>query len=183
MAILAIIVLMLSGLAYATTYYVKPGQSIQSFINAANPGQIVEVQNGTYHESVNVTKPLTLIGMGNPIIDAGGQGSAITISANGTTLLGFEATGSGKDAKDAGIKVLSDGNTIKDNTAVENDNYGIILYYVDKNNVFSNNVTENKKGGILLVHANNNQVWGNNASMNWDGISLETSRGNTINGQ
>jgi len=42
--------------------------------------------------------------------------------------------------------VLSDGNTIKNNTAVKNDNYGIILYYVDKNNVFSNNVTENKKG-------------------------------------
>ncbi len=91
--ILAIIVVMLSGLANATTYYVKPGQSIQSFINAANPGQIVEVQNGTYHESVNVTKPLTLIGMGNPIIDAGGKGSAITISANGSTLLGFTATG------------------------------------------------------------------------------------------
>ncbi len=180
MVILAIIVLMLSGLTYATTYYVKPGQSIQSFINAANPGQIVEVQNGTYHESVNVTKPLTLKGVGNPIIDAGGQGSAITISANGTTLLGFEATGSGKDAKDAGIKVLSNGNTIKDNTAVKNDNYGIILYYVDKNNVFLNNMTDNKKGGILLVHANNNQVWGNNASMNWDGISFQTSRGNTI---
>jgi hypothetical protein len=41
-------------------------------------------------------------------------------------------------------------------------------------------VTENKKGGILLVHANNNQVWGNNAGMNWNGISVETSRGNTI---
>ena len=184
-AILAIIVLILSGLmlsslAYATTYYVKPGQSIQSFINAANPGQIVEVQNGTYHENVNVTKPLTLMGMGNPIIDAGGKGSAITISAGGTTLMGFEATGSGKDARDAGIRVLSDGNTIKYNTAVENDNYGIILYYAEKNNVVSNNVTDNKKGGILLVHANNNQVWGNHAGMNWDGISLQTSRGNTI---
>lgn len=179
-AILAIIVLILSGLAYATTYYVKPGQSIQSFINAANPGQIIEVQNGTYHESFNVTKTLTLIGVGNPIIDAGGKGSAITISAGGTILLGFTATGSGKDAKDAGIMVLSDGNTIKDNTAVENDNYGIILNYAEKNDVFLNNVTENKKGGILLVHSNNNQVWGNNASMNWDGISVETSRGNTI---
>jgi nitrous oxidase accessory protein len=180
-AILAIIVLMLSGLACATTYYVKPGQSIQSFINAANPGQIVEVQSGTYHESINVTKTLTLIGMGNPIIDADGQGSAIIISANGTTLLGFEATGSGKDANDAGIKVLSDGNTIKDNMAVENDNYGIILYYAEKNNVVLNNMKENKKGGILLVHANDNQIWENNASMNWDGISLLTSRGNTIN--
>jgi parallel beta-helix repeat protein len=42
-------------------------------------------------------------------------------------------------------------------------------------------VTENKNGGILLIHSNNNQVWGNYAGMNWNGISIETSRGNTIN--
>ena len=178
--ILAVIVVMLFGLANAA-FSVKPGHSIQSAINAANPGQIIEVQNGTFYERVNVTKPLTLKGVGKPIVDAGGKGSAITISANGSTLLGFTATGSGKDANDAGIRVLSDGNIIKDNTAIKNNNYGIILYRVDKNTVFLNTVIENKNDGILLIHANNNQIWGNYASMNWNGISIETSKGNTIN--
>ena len=177
--ILTITILILSGIVSAT-YYVKSGYSIQSVIDAANPGQIIEVQNGTFHEKVNITKTLTLKGMGKPIIDAGGIGSAVTISANGSTLMGFTVTGSGKDAKDAGIKVLSDGNIIKNNTVVKNDNYGIILYYADKNAVFLNTVTENKNGGILLVHSNNNQIWGNYAGMNWNGITLETSRGNTI---
>jgi len=170
---------MLFGLANATSS-VKPGQSIQSAINATNPGQIIEVQNGTFYESVNVTKPLTLKGVGKPIIDAGGKGSAITISANGSTLLGFMATGSGNDAEDAGIRVLSDGNIIKDNMAIKNNNYGILLYHVDKNTVFLNRVIENKNDGILLIHANNNQIWGNYASMNWKGISIETSKGNII---
>ena len=177
--ILTITILILSGIVSAT-YYVKTGYSIQSVIDAANPGQIIEVQNGTFHEKVNITKTLTLKGMGKPIIDAGGKGSAVTISANGSTLMGFTVTGSGKNAKDAGIKVLSDGNIIKNNTVVRNDNYGIILYYADKNAAFLNTVTENKNGGILLVHSNNNQIWGNYAGMNWNGITLETSRGNTI---
>src|SRR5512136_438390 len=126
--ILAVIVVMLSGFAEAT-FSVKPGYSIQSAINSANPGQIIEVQNGTFNERVNVTKPLTLKGVGKPIIDAGGIGSAITISANGSKLLGFSATGSGKGAEDAGIKVLSNGNIIKGNTAIKNNNHGIFLYY------------------------------------------------------
>ncbi|MEI8003328.1 MAG: NosD domain-containing protein [Methanothrix sp.] len=180
LVIIAVMAVMLSGLANAA-FSVKPGTSIQSAIDAATPGQIIEVQNGTFYERVNVTKPLILKGVGKPIIDAGGMGSAITISANGSTLLGFTATGSGKDAKDAGIRVLSDGNIIKDNTAIKNNNYGIILYYVDKNTVFLNTVVENKNGGILLIHSNNNQIWGNYAGMNWNGISLQTSRGNIIN--
>ena len=56
---LAALMALLSGTA-DSTFYVKPGQSIQAAINAASPGQIVEVQNGTYHERVNVTKQLTL---------------------------------------------------------------------------------------------------------------------------
>ncbi len=83
--ILVVMIVTLSGLADAT-FYVKPGHSIQSAINAANPGQIIEVQNGTFHEKVNVTKALTLKGVGKPIIDAGDNGSAVTISANGSTL-------------------------------------------------------------------------------------------------
>lgn len=177
--ILMVIVVTLSGFADATIS-VKPGNSIQSAINAASPGQIIDVQNGTFYERINVTKSLTLKGVGKPIIDAGGIGSAITISADGSTLMGFTATGSGIGAGDAGIRVLSDGNIIKDNTAIKNNNYGIILYHADKNTAFFNTVIENKKGGILLVHSNNNLVWGNDISTNWNGISIETSSGNTI---
>ena len=177
--ILAVIAVIFSGFADATIS-VKPGHSIQSAIDTANPGQIIEVLNGTFNERLIVTKPLTLKGVGKPIIDGRGIGSAITLLANGSTLLGFTATGSGKDSGDAGIKVLSDGNIIKDNTAIKNNNYGIFLYHVDKNILFLNSAAENKKSGIRLVHSNSNQVWGNNISTNWNGISIETSRGNTI---
>lgn len=163
-----------------STFYVKPGQSIQAAINAASPGQIVEVQNGTYHETVNVTKPLTLKGVGEPVVDAGGEGSAITISANGSTLLGFTAVGSGKGWNDAGIRVLSRGNVIKDDAALKNNNFGILLYHASNNTIANNVAEENNNAGILLVHSNGNQVWGNDIVMNLDGISIQTSRGNVV---
>jgi nitrous oxidase accessory protein len=176
---LAAMLALLSGTA-DSTYYVKPGQSIQAAINAASPGQIVEVQNGTYNERVNVTKPLTLKGLGEPIVNAGGKGSAITISANGSTLLGFTAVGSGKGWNDAGIKVLSRENIIKDNAALKNNNFGILLYHAGNNTVASNVAEENKNAGILLVHSNGNQLWGNDIIMNLDGISIQTSRSNVV---
>ncbi|MGB7544302.1 MAG: NosD domain-containing protein, partial [Methanothrix sp.] len=163
--ILIAIIVMLSSLTSAAIS-VPPGESIQSAIDAASPGQIIEVQNGTYLEQINLTKPLYLKGLGRPIIDASGEGSAITISAGGSTLLGFMATGSGRGSEDAGIRVLSNGNILKDNVAVKNNNYGIILYKAEKNTVFLNSVTENQKGGILLAHSDNNQIWGNYAGRN-----------------
>jgi nitrous oxidase accessory protein len=176
---LAAMMALLSGTA-DSTFYVKPGQSIQTAINAASPGKIIEVQNGTYHERVNVTKQLTLKGVGEPVVDAGGDGSAITISANGSTLLGFTAIGSGKGWNDAGIRVLSRENVIKGNAAMKNNNFGILFYHAGNNTVANNVAEENKNSGIMLVHSNDNQVWGNNIVMNRDGISIQTSRGNVV---
>ena len=109
--ILIAMMAVLSSLTSATIS-VQPGGSIQSAIEAAEPGQIIEVQNGTYLEQINLTKSLYLKGLGRPIIDASGKGSAITISAGGSTLLGFTATGSGSGSEDAGIRVLSNGNIL-----------------------------------------------------------------------
>jgi len=176
---LAALMALLSGTA-DSTFYVKPGQSIQAAINAASPGQIVEVQNGTYQERVNVTKQLTLKGVGEPVVDAGGEGSAITISANGSTLYGFTAMGSGKGWSDAGIRVLSRENIIKGNTALKNNNFGFLLYHSANNTVANNVAEENKNSGFMFVHSNGNQVWGNDIVMNQDGVSIQTSRGNIV---
>ena len=176
---LAALMALLSGTA-DSTFYVKPGQSIQAAINAASAGQIVEVQNGTYHERVNVTKQLTLKGVGEPVVDAGGEGSAITISANGSTLYGFTAIGSGKGWSDAGIRVLSRENIIKGNAALKNNNFGFLLYHSGNNTVANNVAEENKNSGFMFVHSNGNQVWGNDIVMNQDGVSIQTSRGNVV---
>ncbi|MFV9677836.1 MAG: hypothetical protein ACNYVW_09330, partial [Methanosarcinales archaeon] len=56
--------------------------SIQAAVDAADSGDTIEVHSGTYYENVDVNKTLSLKGVdtgsGKPVVDAGGNDSAIT---------------------------------------------------------------------------------------------------------
>jgi parallel beta-helix repeat protein len=67
---------------------------IQEAINKASVGDTIIVHSGVYYENVVVDKSVTLKGIGHPVVDANGSGSAITLSADGITLVGFTATNS-----------------------------------------------------------------------------------------
>ena len=165
--------------------------SIQAAINAACPGDTIEVRSGIYYEHVIVNKQLTLQGVGSPVVDAGGSGSAITLSADGCILKGFVATKSGSSDFDAGIKVTSNSNTISGNTATLNSQSGIYLGSSKGNIISSNTVTGNSCNSIYLYSSSNNTISGNNISNNTipeypfssnqgDGISIDDSNNNTI---
>jgi hypothetical protein len=99
----------------------------------ALPWSTVLVWPGTYHESVLITKPLTVRGVGNPVVDARGftNGFAIgnplptaepthpiPVRAVGTVLTGFTI----ENAAGEGILALQSGKlTILDNVVVHND--------------------------------------------------------------
>jgi parallel beta-helix repeat protein len=176
---IAAAIVLLAGAAGA------PGQggSIQDAIDSASPGDTILVNSGVYHESVNVTKALVLLGndtgRGLPVVDARGRGSAITLSADGIELKSFRAAGSGNGSLDAGIKVVSKDNIVEGNLAQGNGNAGILLLWASNNTVAGNAAAGNGKG-IVLVHSSGNLVAGNNASWNDDGIAIQTSRENTI---
>lgn len=148
---------------------------IQDAINNATAGDTVLVYGGTYFENVNVNKRIILKGIGNPIVDANGTGSAITLSVSGITLEGFTAV----RAFEAGIKVSSRNNTMSNNSALNNVQ-GIYLYYSNNNTLINNNALNNTGFGFLLSNSNNNTVKNNNASNNNVGIALTNSRNNTI---
>ncbi len=163
--ILFMIVLLIpiAGLAQAGTVTIIPGKNIQEAIDKAQAGDLIEVQSGTYYGNVNITKPLTLRGVntgeGQPAVDAQGQGSAITLSANGITLEGFDATNAG-GWEEAGILVRSSVNTIRNNTA--RDNYGLGIYLVKADgNLLINNTAYNNDFGIGLNHSGDNLLKNN----------------------
>ena len=180
--------------------------SIQEAVNAASTGDTIEVRSGTYYENVDVNKQLTLRGVdtgaGMPVVDAGGSGSVIILSADKIKLEGFAVINSYYRLEKAGIKVISSYNTITNNN-ISNNNYGIYLYVTSKNIVISNNVSNNNYGinlyssgnntiinnnasnnspyCIYLRYSNNNTITNNNASYYKFGINLEYSSNNTIN--
>ena len=87
-----ILVLCFVAAASATTWSVNCSggadfTGIQDAINNANDGDSIIVHSGVYHENVVVNKSVTLIGNGQPVVDASGWGSAITLTADGITLI------------------------------------------------------------------------------------------------
>ncbi len=188
--------------------------SIQAAISAACPGDTIEVRGGTYRENVIVNKTLTLRGVdtlpvvgeggGMPVVDAGGFGSAITISADGCTIEGFEVTNSGIAWPCAGIYVTSNDNTIENNNANDNGQYGIHIESSGNNTLSGNSAngngigfalrgssditlsdntaTANINDGIYLHSSSHNTLSGNEATGNGYGISLYSSSTNAISG-
>jgi len=139
---------------------------IQAAIDAARPGDVIVVEGGTYYENINATKRLTLHGAGMPVVDAGGNGSAITLSADGITLESFNLRNSGiGKVQRAGIKIRSNDNTVENNTITKSWD-GIALDDSDGNIIRNNNVTNNIWAGITLKNSTNNTIADNNASCN-----------------
>lgn len=157
--------------------------SIQAAVDAALAGDTIEVQGEVYRESVNITKRLTVkgvdTGLGQPAVDAGGNGSAITLLADGIVLQGLIASNSSKQSEeDAGIKVASNNATIEGNVLTLNGN-GILLLNTNNTSVMNNNAGLNVIG-ISLINSNKNLVSDNNAAFNFLGFRMQSSQDNTL---
>ena len=66
-------------------------KKIQDAINNSNPGDIIYVYNGFYHDNLNINKELILIreDIKNTIIDGDKIFDTISINSNNVKILGF----------------------------------------------------------------------------------------------
>jgi len=205
LALLVTAAFIVTATAEASTISVGPGQSIQAAVNAASAGDRIEVEGGSYRESLNITKPVVLAGKGLPLLDSGSIGPALALRADGIVVSGFDI----RSTRQTGIRVLSHNNVIRNNTIrgcldgvrlehssrnsiVENDinnnTNGINLVYsnrnaIDNNSIRDNNINEESDCGIFLAYSGENAIRYNNLSENGDcSISLRASCSNTILG-
>ncbi|MDD1754098.1 MAG: right-handed parallel beta-helix repeat-containing protein, partial [Methanothrix sp.] len=200
-----VMVLPLLSSVHAATISVGPDGGylkVQEAVDAAEPGDIILVQNGTYRESVHVTKELLILGIDRPIVDAMGNDNAFLIESGEIMLKGFVVLNS----SDIGIKLLSDnniiisnrvsghdyagiglagsnGNILSGNELMENGIYGIYLIDAARNTLKRNYANKSGNSGFELVESDYNDISGNIVSDNKnDGIELKSSENNTING-
>lgn len=158
----------------AATIEVSPNGSITTItegIAQAAPGDEIIVQPGVYKGPLLIEKTLKLRGLDYPKIEGGGKGDIITIKADGVTFQGFEVRGSGQklENSDAGIKIFSKNNIVKDNHILDNL-FGIYLNKAAQN-ILEGNLIQGRsvKESLEEGGAENNQSTGMHPAFEGDG--------------
>lgn len=93
--------------ARAATSRVQPGGPLQAAIDAARPGDVIEIARGHYAGNFVVKTPVTLRGIGRPTLAGGLRGDTLRIMVPDVTVEGLIVRDSGDSLKDqnAGIYV------------------------------------------------------------------------------
>jgi parallel beta-helix repeat protein len=164
---------------------VHPDESIQSALDEAGQGVAVVVEGGAYPGRVVIRRPVTLWGLGSPVIDGEGEGSPVSIMVDGVTLDGFTLRNSGSSPSAAGIRITSNRNVIANNTCTGNQ-YGILLVPPTHGNLLTGNrILNNSKSGMYIPNSEDMEVRSNTIVNNRMGIEVEMSwypviSGNTV---
>lgn len=147
--------------------------TIQGAINAAQDGDTVIVNSGTYHENVVVDKAIVLKGVdtgsGLPVLD-GRTMTAISIKADGVTLQGFNVTNASLSdglggGWGEGILILSNDTVVNGITAYNNSYTGIRVCYAN-NTTLTGNTVSNNLNGIYIDQSDYANVSGNTLTNN-----------------
>ncbi len=170
---LIISIMLISSIVYANGATLIVGEipkgyeSIQEAVNSASVGDEILVYPGTYYENIVVDKRLDLIGLKNPVIDAGGdyvKGPGVTILADGVLMKGFTIRNSTNTAGDplsgAGVLVRSNNSTINGNILENNYRSGIKVLGGYNNSITNNSVYSNFEG-ILVSDSHHNKIESN----------------------
>lgn len=151
---------------YAITVVVSPGQSVQTAVNSAASGDVIEVRAGIYPTFTVSKNNLSILGYSGerPIIKGG---AGIKLSGSDITLSGFEVTE--MSARQSGA-ILSSGNRnlIKDNLVHDNlapGTNGLIISGAH-NRVESNMIYANNRMGLGIYNGSGNIITKNTVYKN-----------------
>jgi len=115
---------------------------MQLYVELTPAGGTLRPEPGHYSGPVVLTRPITIDGQGEVIIDAEGDGSVITIEANNTVIRGLHLINSGQsfDKTHAGITLKADKTLIENNT-IDNTLFGINILGANDNIIRNNTIT------------------------------------------
>ena len=164
---------------------------LQPWLDTALPGASIRLPPGVYQGPAVITKPLTLDGDGQVVIDAGGKGTVLTVKADRVILRGLTLRGSGDshDQLDSGI--MAEGSELLiENNVIEDVLFGISLHrttdsVVRGNRIRSRPVDSADRGdGLRLWYSSGNRIENNDIAQIRDVTVTNSPRnrftGNTI---
>lgn len=164
-------------------------QTIKAAVAKAKKGDKIIVQSGTYRErGIVIETPLSIEGIGRPVLDGENKGEILTIKASNVNISGMKITHCGIASMDdwAGIGINNATNVrIFDNELV--DNFFAMHFahsnhcWVYNNVIYSNAAIEQNAGnGIHFWQCDSMNVHDNQVSGHRDGIYFEFVTNSTI---
>jgi len=157
--------LLLAWLASAAAH---AAQALQPWLDAAPAGGILRLPPGEYHGPATISKPLTLDGNHQVILDGGGRGTVLTIRSDDVSVRGFHlrASGDSHDAIDGGI--MAEGNRLRiEDNRIDDVLFGISLHrsrdsVIRNNRIRSRPVDSAERGdGLRLWYSSGNRIENN----------------------
>jgi nitrous oxidase accessory protein len=159
-------------------------------LDRAHAGDTLTLVGPAVYPALNITKPIRLRGTNSPVIDAGGQGTPITISAANVEIDSLIIRNSGFDlgSFNAGVMVLSNNATVAD-CRIENEAFGIYIRgandcRISRNEIIGSEETASAKrgNGIHLWKTRGNEIVGNKIRSKRDGMYFSYANTNLIVG-
>jgi nitrous oxidase accessory protein len=172
--------------ASAAVRDVAPGQSLQTAVASAEPGDVLRLLPGEHAGPVVVDRGLSLIGETGAVIVGPGKGSVISLTAPGIRVEGLEIRGSGTDlpAMDSGVFASRKApDAVIRNNRLEGNLFGVYLHGAAGSLVEDNVIVGRRDlrlseagNGVSIWNAPGARVIGNDVRFGRDGIFVTTSR-------
>jgi parallel beta-helix repeat protein len=151
--------------------HVPTNGTIQAAINNASSGDTILVPSGTYRESLNINKSLSIIGENRTttIIDGDGADYVISINSDNVTIESLTVTKTVSGLSGGGIRVSRSTGVIISDTQITSTNAGLTLD-LSSNCAFSDSVIANNTNAVMISGSSNNVFSDNSVSDNSLGV-------------
>ncbi len=164
-----------------------PAFDLAAAIASAPPGATIEVPPGRYPGPLVLSRPVTLLGVGWPTIDAGGRGDVVVIAGDGVRLEGFVIRGSALaySRESAGVVVRGARAVVRRNQ-IEDVLFGIYLAaatdaVIEGNTIATADLPVERRGhAVYLWKARRVRLLDNRIVRGKDGIYISFSDDNVV---
>jgi nitrous oxidase accessory protein len=180
------------ALAQASEIKLAPGSDLQGAIDRAADGATIVLETGDHRGPIRLARRITVRGDPGATITGDGQGSVVTISAEGAAVRDLTIAGSGKNLQsmDSGVFIekTAKGAVVSGNRVVGNL-FGVYVHGAERALVADNTIigirggrTSEAGNGVSVWNAPGAEIRGNDVSFGRDGIFVITSRMNVLAG-